>query len=67
MSMVPEYLINIFFDAVKDLNVRFLWRWDKEPPENLPSNVLTRKWFPQQDLLGKLTGCNNSFMPLYST
>ena len=52
MSAVPEELLQIIFHAIKDLKTRFLWRWDGENPQNVPANVLTRKWFPQQDILG---------------
>ncbi|CAG7734933.1 unnamed protein product, partial [Allacma fusca] len=51
MSMVPESLLQLFFNAIKDMKTRFIWRWDSNPPANLPKNILTGKWFPQQDLL----------------
>ena len=53
MSSMPEHLAQTMFDAIKDFKTRFLWRWDGERPNNLPANVLIRKWFPQQDILGK--------------
>ena len=52
MSSAPPDFITSFFDGIRDLKLRFLWKWDGEPPKNLPGNVFTSKWFPQQDVLG---------------
>uniref|UniRef100_A0A8D8X563 UDP-glucuronosyltransferase n=1 Tax=Cacopsylla melanoneura TaxID=428564 RepID=A0A8D8X563_9HEMI len=31
--------------------LRIIWKWEEEELEELPSNVICRKWLPQQDLL----------------
>ena len=54
MSQIPE-VVNAFFEAVRGRKTRFLWKWDVDPPKNTPENIFTAKWFPQQDLLGKVS------------
>lgn len=51
MSAAPEELINVFINAFKTTNCRFIWKWDIARPNNLSSNVFTSKWIPQQRLL----------------
>lgn len=53
VNRLPTRLRKHFFDAIASFtNVRFLWKWDGEVPNDVPNNVLTMKWFPQQLLLG---------------
>lgn len=55
VNRLPKQLRQSFFDAVASFkNVRFLWKWDGKIPDNMPSNVLTMEWFPQQEILGKV-------------
>lgn len=32
-------------------NLRFIWKWNDEIPENIPNNLYLSQWFPQNDLL----------------
>ena len=43
-----EAFINVF----ARLPHRVIWKWEAPRPANMPANVLTTKWLPQQDLLG---------------
>lgn len=55
-SAMPDFLLNHFLTAFAAFpNLKFLWRWTGPEPKNMPKNVLVQSWFPQQDMLGKLT------------
>ena len=54
ISTMPPWLLNVIFNALKTLKMRFLWKWEGEKPENVPENVFLLKWFPQNDVLGRL-------------
>lgn len=45
---VREAIIN----ALKELPYIILWKWETDHLPNQPANVITRKWLPQQDVLG---------------
>ncbi|CAG7729137.1 unnamed protein product [Allacma fusca] len=30
---------------------KFLWKWEGDVPTNLPTNILAKKWFPQNEIL----------------
>lgn len=35
------------------LNQTVLWKWDDDSfPEGKPNNIIVKKWFPQQQILG---------------
>lgn len=53
VNTLPQNLRQNFFDAVASFkDVRFLWKWDGVVPNNMPKNVMTMEWFPQQEILG---------------
>jgi len=53
-SLGPE-LVNIIVQTVSNLPYTVLWKWETdEIPKFQGSNVITRKWFQQQDILSKL-------------
>ncbi|XP_033164207.1 UDP-glucuronosyltransferase 2B4 [Drosophila mauritiana] len=41
----------ILIEAFGSLPQRILWKFDDEELQDIPSNVLVRKWLPQQDIL----------------
>lgn len=44
---------NEVFQGLSELPFNVLLKWDGESSPEIPSNVLAKKFFPQQDLLGK--------------
>jgi glucuronosyltransferase len=52
-SQMSESVVENFKTAFASLSGEFdvMWKWEKDEMERKPSNVLTRKWFPQADLL----------------
>ena len=50
-SQMPKEKIDMLIETFNSLNVSVLWKWDSEVP-NLPKNVKTISWVPQQDILG---------------
>ena len=53
MNDMPEYLIKAFIKVFSALPQRVIWQWKGTPTHDLPSNIKTLGWLPQQDLLGK--------------
>ena len=49
-SMREERRLELI-NAFKQLKQRIIWKWDGNVTEDLPDNVIARKWLPQQDLL----------------
>jgi len=50
-QMSPEFL-EMIVNAFNELPYSIIWKYEGERPANLSSNVIVRKWIPQQDLLG---------------
>ncbi|KAJ3641643.1 hypothetical protein Zmor_028137 [Zophobas morio] len=46
-----EKLRNTIIGAFSELPYKVLWKWESAYLPGKPKNVVTRKWFPQQDLL----------------
>ena len=51
-SQMPENVLSKFVNVFNRLPYEVIWKWEGERPSNLSSNVLTKKWLPQQDILG---------------
>ncbi|XP_076238238.1 UDP-glycosyltransferase family 50 member B3 [Calliopsis andreniformis] len=51
-SGMPEALRHIFVAAFATLPYNVVWKWEGGKIKDLPSNVRTAAWWPQQDLLG---------------
>lgn len=51
---MPSKLKRLFIEVFSRLPYSFIWKWDADERvlKNLPKNIKTGKWFPQQDLLG---------------
>lgn len=54
-SNLPEDITRGFFETMENFpRLRFLWKWNGELPQSYPRNLYLGKWFPQNDILGKL-------------
>lgn len=49
---MPDALREIFLAAFATLPYNVVWKWEGGKIENLPPNVRTAAWWPQQQLLG---------------
>ncbi|XP_025420630.1 UDP-glucuronosyltransferase 2B15-like [Sipha flava] len=50
MSTLPNRIQQILIESFAQVPQRILWKYDGEI-KNLSDNVMTRKWFPQRDVL----------------
>ncbi|XP_050434121.1 UDP-glucosyltransferase 2-like isoform X2 [Adelges cooleyi] len=50
MSSFPDHIKTAFKLALARLPQRILWKYESEM-EDKPDNVMTKKWFPQRDIL----------------
>ncbi|KAL5240578.1 hypothetical protein ACI65C_007988 [Semiaphis heraclei] len=50
MSTLPEHIQNAYKDGLSQVPQRVLWKYEGEM-KNKPTNVMTRKWFPQREIL----------------
>lgn len=53
MSMLPKHIQNAYKEALAQVPQRILWKYEGEMPNKL-ANVMTRKWFPQREILCKI-------------
>lgn len=51
-DMMSDKKRNLFLNVFSKLRQTVIWKWESEKMENLPKNVLLKKWLPQQGLLG---------------
>jgi glucuronosyltransferase len=49
---MPVETLQAFMSAFAKLPQRVIWKWEADVPVNVPSNIMMKKWLPQQDLLG---------------
>lgn len=49
---MPEEYRRAFVNVFSRLKQRVIWKWEADMSD-VPSNVMIRKWLPQQDILGK--------------
>lgn len=48
---MPDKYKEMFFSVFRKMPYKFICQFGDDVP-NLPSNVMSKKWLPQQDLLG---------------
>jgi hypothetical protein len=54
VSAMPAKTREALYNVLRSFSkIRFIWKWDEERPAEMPVNVMTSKWVPQQVLLGK--------------
>ncbi|XP_074037417.1 UDP-glycosyltransferase UGT5 isoform X3 [Leptinotarsa decemlineata] len=46
------HLREVIINAFEEIPYNVLWKWESDYLPDCPENVMTRKWLPQQDLLG---------------
>lgn len=51
MDTAPVRLQRAFVEALGELPVRVLWKYESDVIGDLPKNVMIRRWFPQRDIL----------------
>lgn len=51
-SNVDKTLLNTIIQDISELPYTVLWKWEADDFHEKPKNVIARKWFPQQDVLG---------------
>lgn len=52
-TLLPEVRLAQMMRAFGKLKQKVLFKWENETLPNKPKNVMTAKWFPQNDVLGK--------------
>jgi glucuronosyltransferase len=50
---VPDSVRQKILNVFSRLKQKVVWKWETEKMDDVPKNVLLKKWLPQQDLLGK--------------
>lgn len=60
MSTLPDYIQKAFKEALAQIPQRVLWKYESEM-EDIPKNVMIKKWFPQRDILCKILMVKNNF------
>lgn len=50
-SRMPKEKVDTFLKTFAKLKLNVMWKFEDETLQNLPPNVMIRKWFPQSDLL----------------
>ncbi|XP_031639549.1 UDP-glucuronosyltransferase 2B1-like [Contarinia nasturtii] len=50
-SKLPKEKLDAFLGTFKSLKQRVLWKFEDDSIKNVPSNVMIKKWMPQNDIL----------------
>lgn len=53
MSTLPDHILKAFKEALAQVPQRILWKYEGEM-EDVPKNIMIRKWFPQRDILSMI-------------
>lgn len=53
-SKMPKEKVSLLLSELAKIKQVVLWKWEDDQLPNLPKNVIIRKWFPQNDILGIL-------------
>lgn len=52
-SQMPTETVSMLLATFATIKETVLWKWESDQLPDLPINVIVRKWFPQNDILGK--------------
>ncbi|XP_062548927.1 UDP-glycosyltransferase UGT5-like isoform X2 [Armigeres subalbatus] len=50
-STLPQEKRDAIINALSQIPMKVLWKWEDDSPKDLPKNVIVRKWLPQRDVL----------------
>lgn len=48
---LPPEKLHAFIETFRLMKQKILWKFENETLPNMPSNVMIRKWLPQNDVL----------------
>ncbi|XP_050423758.1 UDP-glycosyltransferase UGT4-like [Adelges cooleyi] len=51
-SKMPNETVSLLLSELGKIKQTVLWKWEDDSIPDLPKNVIVRKWFPQNDVLG---------------
>lgn len=51
-SAMSKETVSLLLSELSKIEQTVLWKWEAEEIPQLPKNVVIRKWFPQNDILG---------------
>lgn len=51
---LPAHKKQAFLNVFRKLKQTVIWKWEDDNLEDKPNNVVTRKWLPQKEILGKI-------------
>lgn len=54
ISSLPEKTKNMIIEVLGQVPQRVLLKYEEEITCDLPKNIMTRKWFPQRDILSNV-------------
>lgn len=49
---MPRDTVRLLLAELSTIRQTVLWKWENDSLPELPGNVIVRKWFPQNDVLG---------------
>lgn len=52
LTLLPKDELEMLARTLGKIKQKVLVKWDSDDEVEFPSNVITRKWFPQADILG---------------
>lgn len=52
-SNIPREIVLLLLSELSKIEQTVLWKWESDDFPQLPKNVIIRKWFPQNDILGE--------------
>jgi len=50
---MPKETVSLLLSELSKIEQTVLWKWESDEVPQLPKNVIIRKWFPQNDILGE--------------
>lgn len=51
-SEIPPDMVSALLSKLSKIKQTVMWKWENDQLPDLPENVIVRKWFPQNDILG---------------